>query len=348
MEITLAEKKDKCDWDNFLKEHQESTFFHSFWYREIIEETYGKFEPLYLIARDNNKVVGILPAFRCEFGKYFSFLLSNPFYPYGLYGGPIANSSDITDAMLSKAEGVAEDNGCIEIDISPIPAIHNQIDILIKRGYNPRKQLGTQILSLKPSLDELFNNYDMKARSKIRQAIKKGVAIVESDDKEDAKECFNIYHERMKEKWSASTLTSKFFDKLWAGFPDFGTALMAMNKNETIAFTVILYAPFSNTALYFINSSISEYHSLRPNDLLINEAIKIAKERNMEWFDFMFSMEKPTADFKSKFSPNVLDWTTYYKTIRKLKGIQANVLYRAYSTLKPLLPENIRGKILGD
>jgi hypothetical protein len=82
LEITDLKREDEKAWDEYVLNSNSSTFYHQIGWRNVVEKTY-KHKPVYLIAKENGELKGVLPLFLMKsiiFGKK---LVSVPFAPYG-------------------------------------------------------------------------------------------------------------------------------------------------------------------------------------------------------------------------------------------------------------------------
>ena len=92
-------------WNRFVLNHADSQCYHLFDWKDIIEHAFG-LKSFYLYAsRNNDGICGILPLIFSKsffFGRY---LTSIPFYNYG---GILAVDNEVENALLDKAEKVAD------------------------------------------------------------------------------------------------------------------------------------------------------------------------------------------------------------------------------------------------
>ncbi|HIH96985.1 MAG TPA: hypothetical protein HA348_05870 [Thermoplasmata archaeon] len=108
MEITeLHNREDEKAWDEYVYSSNSSTFYHQIGWRNVVEKTY-KHKPIYLTAKENGEIKGVLPLFLMKsiiFGKK---LVSVPFAPYG---GVCADNRTIADALFEEAKRIARSQG---------------------------------------------------------------------------------------------------------------------------------------------------------------------------------------------------------------------------------------------
>ena len=82
IEVQELRRKEEKEWDNFIEQSSNSTFFHRIGWKNVVERTY-KHKPVYLIARKEGEVKGVLPLFLMRSMIFGKKLVSVPFAPYG-------------------------------------------------------------------------------------------------------------------------------------------------------------------------------------------------------------------------------------------------------------------------
>ena len=82
MEITELQKEEEKAGDSYVYNSNNSTFYHQIGWRNVVEKTY-KHKPIYLIAKEEGEIKGILPLFFMKSMIFGKKLVSVPFAPYG-------------------------------------------------------------------------------------------------------------------------------------------------------------------------------------------------------------------------------------------------------------------------
>jgi hypothetical protein len=62
LEIYELKKEDETAWDSYIHKSNSSTFYHQIGWRNVVQETY-KHKSVYLIAKEEGEIKGILPLF---------------------------------------------------------------------------------------------------------------------------------------------------------------------------------------------------------------------------------------------------------------------------------------------
>jgi serine/alanine adding enzyme len=95
-----------AEWDAFVVGRAESTLFHRFAWKSLLERVHGH-ECLYLATRDvSGRLSGVLPLVRVRSVLFGHFLVSMPFVSYG---GPLgaASRSGRADSGCADSGGAA-------------------------------------------------------------------------------------------------------------------------------------------------------------------------------------------------------------------------------------------------
>ena len=105
MQITELRKEEEKAWDAYVYNSNSSTFYHQIGWRNVVEKTY-KHKPIYLVAKEEGEIRGVLPLFLMKsifFGKK---LVSVPFAPYG---GVCADNETVKNALIEEAKRITEE-----------------------------------------------------------------------------------------------------------------------------------------------------------------------------------------------------------------------------------------------
>ena len=92
-DVSILTHSDEPVWQAYVNSHPDATIYHTLEWRDIIYNEY-KFEPVYLMAKAEGTVVGVLPMFLINNlrGRRFVSL------PFSIYGGPLGDTGPVTSA----------------------------------------------------------------------------------------------------------------------------------------------------------------------------------------------------------------------------------------------------------
>ncbi|MGB9707243.1 MAG: lipid II:glycine glycyltransferase FemX, partial [Microgenomates group bacterium] len=146
----------------------------------------------------------------------------------------------------------------------------------------------TQILDLTKSEDELLRNMHYKTRYNIRLAQKKRVRVKEMSNDESFKIFSRLYFETCKRQhYFGHNL--RYHQIVWQNLKEkISRILIAFYKNEPLAaYQIWIY---NDIAYYVYGGSSEKYRNLMGANLLMWEAIKMAKNKGAKKFDMWGSL----------------------------------------------------------
>lgn len=155
---------------------------------------------------------------------------------------------------------------------------------LIKHNFKidhfPFNPTTDYLVDLKKSEKEIFDNFSEAKRRAVRRALKNKVVVSESSDYSSF---INIRQHQYLPVWF---LVGTDMKKLWqALYPQNAALLLARNdSNKPVAGILLLL--FEKRAYYWFASSLPLGKKLFAPTLLVWEAIKLAKNRGCETFEF--------------------------------------------------------------
>ncbi len=154
------------EWDGFVTAQLQSTHFHQFGWKRIIESVFGH-ECIYLESRSESGTLnGALPLVRVRSRLFGHFLVSMPFLNYG---GPVGEPDAVT-ALCGAATKQAEEDGA---DLLELRSRH---ELATDLAVSHRKI--TVLLDLpKDDPAPLWDGLRTKVRSQVRRPMKEGVEV---------------------------------------------------------------------------------------------------------------------------------------------------------------------------
>ncbi|MCM8787662.1 MAG: FemAB family PEP-CTERM system-associated protein [Candidatus Omnitrophica bacterium] len=272
-------------WNKFVEYHSESTFFHQFRWRRVIENIYG-FKSHYIVAKDEEgNIQGILPLFEIKqlTGKK---LISVPF---STEGGILYNTEKAKNLLLEQAKNLMLANGSDYLELRQEKDIG--INFETKDYYYHLK------LNLNPNPEIIWKQMDKKARNAVRKARKLGLTT----DKglHYFEEFYKIFSRNMRDLGTPVD-KKEFFEEIIKQFPN-QVDIVVAKLNEKVIGAVFLLK-HKKTIKSEWASSLKKYRGYNANQLMYWRAIKDACKEGFEIFDFGRSMlEEGTYKFKKKF-----------------------------------------------
>ncbi|MDH4211909.1 MAG: GNAT family N-acetyltransferase [candidate division WOR-3 bacterium] len=255
-----------------------------------------------------------------------------------VYGGPLLRRNDPSnDGILERYVA-----GGLKPAKSLIVTLPPRFPVERCKETNLTHICNTPIFDLTPSVDELWNALPYKnVRCNINKANKCGVSVIPGNVKH-----LGFFHEYLKQTLAfggKEALPLDYYRHV-AGF-SFSHIYSAVQGDIPIAVAIIL--THQDTVYYWGNASSYEHRNSRPNDLLVWEIMRWAKDKGYRYFDFLItplhSLQGVTR-FKLKFGAEI--HPIYQYRINNIYQVIDKSLYylthphRFISTVSPFRPKD--------
>ena len=261
---------DDLAWDAYVSRCPSAGLYHRHGWARVIERSYGH-RPLYLWARDGSGVRGVLPLvlFRGALGGRS--LVSLPFLDEG---GLCADDAAARTALWDAARAVSrrERAACIELRQGEpsglqLPPLSSKVSIMLALAEDP---------------DTMWRRLDAKVRNQVRKATNSGLTTawcgVEGLD-----DFYTVFARNMRDLGSP-VHARRFFGAILEEFAGAARLLLVQDGRRTVAGGVVM--AFRDTVLVPWASSLREWRSRCPSNLLYWEVIRSACDRGGRWLDF--------------------------------------------------------------
>lgn len=215
--------------------------------------------------------------------------------------------------MLRHADALArhEDAWRLEIRLPPLapanlPPLRPHVSPLAYWGefspvkYGRSSESGVvpdQIVDLRKPEDALWAELDDDCRKAIRKARKSGLVVTRAAAREEVA----VYHQLHRQTYGrtgAGILPLDHFLALWDLFAARGSLHLLFAEHESRPVAGMIVLAFGDAAMYWAGSSDAAAQALRPNNLLMWEAMQLARARGCAWFELGPTF--PAADPQSK------------------------------------------------
>ncbi len=221
----------------------------------------------------------------------------------------------LDQSTIATIKRVARENNCIFVKLEP--KIEGNLPIK-KLGLVPGRALFTKynfVLDVTPSEEELLASFKQKTRYNIRLAEKKGV-VVEIDDSALALKRFIELTQETTKRQKFYAHSPNYYQKMWKILGgDMAHLLVAKFQGEIIT-TWVLFK-YKDTLYYPYGASTREHREVMANNLVMWEAIKLAKKWGCRYLD-MWGALGPDADpsdpwfgfhtFKAGYNPRAVEY----------------------------------------
>jgi CelD/BcsL family acetyltransferase involved in cellulose biosynthesis len=307
-------------WQKLINQYR-SDAFHSPEWMKVLTATYGFTVRAYVILDNIGGPVAGIPFCRIEDirGKRIVSL------PFSDYCDPLVGEQSHWRPLVDK---LLEEQ--VSVTVRPL---HSDIALTDTRLTLVNKAKWHKI-DLCPDLDTLWSGLHSSARRAIRKAQQSDIVVQPARDKKDLRAFFELHLDIRKYKYRLLAQPYLFLESIWDQFveKDEGLLLLACHQHEVVG--GIFFLEWRDGIYYKFNASASSHLNYRPNDLLIWNGIKYAKEKGFTYLDFGLSDwdQEGLVRYKRKFA-------TEEKTISFLRYEPNGATSEQEKQLKRLLPQ---------
>ena len=270
IEVRQLKNGEEKAWDDYVYRCSESSYCHLSGWRQVIARSYGH-GFYYLWAQEDGEVKGVLPLIAMRNLFVRRSLVSMPFLDDG---GICADNEAIRERLFQEALGLYEEQKTDCLDLRHRYA--NDLDC----PHAGEKVM--MILPLCDDPDEMWNHFDAKVRNQVRKASKSGLTAAWSN-KQGLADFYKIFAANMRDLGSP-VHSRGFFDAILDEF-DGSAKIMLVRKNDNVIGGAICLF-FKGTMIVPWASSLREYFSLCPNNLLYWEMLRWGCKNGYQHFDF--------------------------------------------------------------
>jgi len=295
LEVRLCEVE-KREWDDYVSQDNKTCFFHQWAYQDVVARTF-RHKAYYLTAWEDGKIRGILPLFAIKSLFFGHFLVSLPFVDYG---GICADGEQAEQMLCQEAIRIANQEGVQSIELR-----HRYPQSL---GLAVRRHKVNLILRLTANATTIWQGLKDKVRNQVRKAEKSGLTF-ETGGLEKLPEFYQVWSKNMRDLGTPA-YPQAFFRNFLNTFRDSCEILLVRYGERPVGTGLAVY--FKGTMEIPWASSLREYFSKCPNNLLYWEAIKRACEQGCREFHFGRST-KGSGNYKFKEQWGAEDQQLYYQ-----------------------------------
>jgi FemAB-related protein (PEP-CTERM system-associated) len=281
---------DEAAWDQFVRLHPSSSFFHQTGWKRVMEKTYG-YEPFYFYSKRGSKITGIAPVFLVSNWLTGRSLLSLPF---AVYGGICASDSESEQALVAHVEQLAE-----ELQVEFLELRNRKAELL--PGYHANQRYATFTIPLTQDVEALYRTFPKDIRYMIRKGEKVGLRCVRGVDQLD--HFYRLMTINLR-RLGTPAFPRSLFQNLLSEYPGEVDLTLLYSNDVPVAGGMSFF--FRDTMQPYYIGSTDDAKTMAANNLLWWELIKIAAESGCRTFDFGRSKkESGNFAFKKKWNPQI-------------------------------------------
>lgn len=150
-----SEFKDK--WNDYVDQHPHSHQYQKYEFKPLIERSFGHVCNYYYALDSKNNIVGVLPTVETKSRLFGYYSTSIPFFNYG---GPLADSSIVSEALIQHSAKIAEQNGSKHLEVR---------ESHVRENYPTKTDKVSMFRSLPNNSEILWNDIGSKLRAQIKK-----------------------------------------------------------------------------------------------------------------------------------------------------------------------------------
>ena len=263
-------EQDHAAWDKFVSEHPHGSPFHLMAWRRSIEETFG-FEPQYRLALEGAHIRGVLPMFLVKNLVLGSALISVPF---ATYGGILADTQTVRDALGADAQSLGESLavGYIELRNAYLEQC---------AGFERISRYATFVQAVMPDEEASLRALPANMRSKVRRALKRGFSTRRQTGDFRA---FAGLHAANYRRLGTPSFPLRHYAALLKNFGDCVDIREVLLEDRVVAASMNFF--FRDHVHSFYVASDDRYRRALPNVYLYFDNMRWAGQNGYRYFDF--------------------------------------------------------------
>jgi FemAB-related protein (PEP-CTERM system-associated) len=261
-------------WDAYVKAHQQGSFFHLSGWQTVIKKSFNH-ACYFLYAEQEGRVCGVLPLVEVKSKLFGHALVSTPFC---VYGGAIADSSEIVRQLEGDACKLAEELG---VDYLELRYKDKQDSaLLLKQAHST---FGCDIAE---DSEKILANIKKKQRAVIRHSLKNELSFsissaTKSTDFTDFYRLLSTSYRNL----GTPIFTERYFENLMSTFGDCSDIAVIRDK-DNMASSAVMNFYFNEQVLPYYGGGNDSARGLKSADFMYYQVMCQAQEKGKTWFDF--------------------------------------------------------------
>lgn len=285
--MEIREITNKEEWEGFLSQCVYKTFLHSWSWGEFNKDTGSKIWRFGVY--ESERIIGVFLVYKIS-ARRGTFL----FIPHGPVVSDSLNTKDKRDvlqAILEELRVIAKEENASFVRVSSVfeRTTENE-NIFFELGFRQSPiHMHPEVtweLDITPSEEEILMNMRKTTRYLIRQAEKDpDIEIIKSSNINDLNQFFPVYQETAKRHHFVIFSQNYIETELKSFLPD-SEVLIFLGKYQREVVSVAIFVFWQKGCYYHHSGSLSKYNKIPVSYLLQWEAIKEAKARGCNLYNF--------------------------------------------------------------
>lgn len=269
MQIKELEADTAADWNRFVDQCPQATFFHCAQWKDIIQQAFGH-RCYFFYALEQEKITGILPLAHVKSRMFGNALISTPFC---VQGGVVSLNQKSQEALQHWAINLANNLKVDYLELRYAQATNPGWPVKNNLYVNFRKPLLA-------SVEENLNAIPRKQRAMVRKGMQAGLTSVEETD---VARFYHMYSLSVR-NLGTPVFSRRYFEILLDKFSNQCRMLSIQKDGKVISAVLSFY--FRDEVLPYYGGGSDDAREYKANDFMYWELMRRSCEEGMKIFDY--------------------------------------------------------------
>jgi lipid II:glycine glycyltransferase (peptidoglycan interpeptide bridge formation enzyme) len=260
-------------WDDMLRSSKDYSFFHSVAWAKVLKNSYG-YKPFYFYHGNNNELSALIPFMQIDSILNGRRGVSLPFSDFC---EPIVNGTADPDEIFSSVTDFGRKYRWKYLEIRGGQKLFSNMPSSASYYHHYK--------NLSRDEEKLFSSFSKVTKRNIRKAIRMGLEIKLSHSFDSLKAFYklNCY---TRKKHGLPPQPFAFFNEIFDQIVSTknGMVVLATKNNQILAGAIFFH--FGRKAVFKYGASNQQFLHLRPNNLIMCEAIKWYAKNGYQFLSF--------------------------------------------------------------
>ncbi len=297
IEIAMVNDDFSTQWDNYVNNHPQSSAYHLYSWKSLIQQNFCH-DTVYLAALDSNQQCrGIFPLVMLNSKLFGAFAVSMPYFNYG---GPLADSTEIEQSLLTFAAQQCDQRAMEHLEVRATKTLNQ---------WPQQDNKVSMILPLPEQQAQLDSDLGAKLRAQINQA-KAAKLTTKVGSTELLEDFYAVFATNMRDL-GTPVYAKNFFLSILSTFSEHATVIIVYCEEKPVSaaflmgYKDMLEIPWAST--------LRKYNTMNANMLLYRTVLGHAIDSGYQYFDFgRSSKDANTFRFKKQWGATPVQHQWHY------------------------------------
>jgi CelD/BcsL family acetyltransferase involved in cellulose biosynthesis len=262
--VVTVNPEDDARWQSLLDRFHGDVFHSPAWMR-VLRDSYGFEARARLVIDDQGTPIGGLPF--CNIRDILGDRIVT--LPFSDYCDPLVDDARAWAALM--ADHLGHDRPVT------MRCLHSDLPLGDAR-FSVVKRAKWHGLDLRPDLDALWCRFHESTRRAIRKSQRDGVVVRVARTPEEVRAFYDMHLAVRKHKYRMLAQPYRLFENIWRHFVEQGAGFLLLARHRDQIIAGVMFLKWKDTLYYKFNASASAALEHRPNDLILWESIRRARE----------------------------------------------------------------------